>query len=102
MSVATSAPDEKSDAGSGPGSHHGTADEFLNVLTTGPSAQVADPPTLPRLDYNLWDYKTKLFLICGLLVLEMSVLPIVLFYSLWYCTTLRHGISKSSQSCSVE
>jgi len=50
---------------------------------------------LPRLNYNLWDHKTKLCIVSGLLILECSVLPIVLFYGLWYGTTLRHGICAS-------
>ncbi|KAI1776619.1 hypothetical protein F4818DRAFT_411239 [Hypoxylon cercidicola] len=49
-------------------------------------------PGLPRLNYKLLDHKKKLFLVGGLLVLEGSILPIVLFYPLWYATTLRHGI----------
>ncbi|KAK3693159.1 hypothetical protein B0T22DRAFT_496056 [Podospora appendiculata] len=49
-------------------------------------------PGLPRLNYNLWDYKTKLFIISGLLIIESSLLPIALFYGLWFNTTLRHGI----------
>ncbi|KAI1417027.1 hypothetical protein F5Y13DRAFT_153575 [Hypoxylon sp. FL1857] len=49
-------------------------------------------PGLPRLNYKLLDHKKKLFLVGGLLVLEGSILPIVLFYPLWFATTLRHGI----------
>ncbi|KAI5859997.1 hypothetical protein GGS23DRAFT_583385 [Durotheca rogersii] len=47
---------------------------------------------LPQLNYRLLEHKTKLFLVGGLLVLEGSILPIVLFYPLWFNTTLRHGI----------
>ncbi|KAI1764241.1 hypothetical protein GGR53DRAFT_327627 [Hypoxylon sp. FL1150] len=53
---------------------------------------VEELPGLPRLNYNLMDHKTKLFVVGGLLVLEGSILPIILFYPLWYLTTLRHGI----------
>ncbi|KAI0900075.1 hypothetical protein F4806DRAFT_277739 [Annulohypoxylon nitens] len=57
---------------------------------------VKDPseelPGLPRLNYKLLDHKKKLFLVGGLLVLEGSILPIVLFYPLWFATDLRHGI----------
>ncbi|KAI1073960.1 hypothetical protein F5B20DRAFT_475491 [Whalleya microplaca] len=49
-------------------------------------------PGLPRLNYNLWDHKLKLFLVGGLLLLEGSILPIILFYPLWFATDLRHGI----------
>ncbi|KAI2621191.1 hypothetical protein GGR54DRAFT_630280 [Hypoxylon sp. NC1633] len=49
-------------------------------------------PGLPRLNYKLLDHKKKLFLVGGLLLLEGSILPIVLFYPLWFATSLRHGI----------
>jgi len=50
-------------------------------------------PGLPRLNYNLWDYKTKLIIVVTLLVIESALLPIALFYGLWFHTTLRHGIT---------
>ncbi|KAI1097299.1 hypothetical protein F4804DRAFT_181432 [Jackrogersella minutella] len=57
---------------------------------------VKDPseelPGLPRLNYRLLDHKKKLFLVGGLLLFEGSILPIVLFYPLWFDTDLRHGI----------
>ncbi|KAI1450622.1 hypothetical protein F5Y02DRAFT_369451 [Annulohypoxylon stygium] len=60
------------------------------------ATMVKDPgeelPGLPRLNYKLLDHKKKLFLVGGLLVLEGSILPIVLFYPLWFATDLRHGI----------
>lgn len=49
-------------------------------------------PGLPRLSYNLWDHKTKLFTVTALLVIEASLLPVGLYYGLWYGTTLQHGI----------
>jgi len=49
-------------------------------------------PGLPRLNYNLWNYKTKLIIVTSLLVIESSILPLALFYGLWFYTTLRHGI----------
>lgn len=51
-------------------------------------------PGLPRLNYNLLDHKWKLSFVVFLLVVESSLLPIALFYGLWYGTTLRHGIRK--------
>ncbi|KAK0710180.1 hypothetical protein B0T26DRAFT_724282 [Lasiosphaeria miniovina] len=59
---------------------------------TGPVPDLPEAHGLPRLNYNLWDYKTKLFVVTGLLVVESSLLPIALFYGLWFSTTLRHGI----------
>lgn len=49
-------------------------------------------PGLPRLKYNMMDYKWKLIIVSSLLVIESSLLPIALFYGLWYGTSLRHGI----------
>jgi len=49
-------------------------------------------PGLPRLNYNLWNYKWKLFIVTFLLAIESSLVPIALFYGLWFRTTLRHGI----------
>ncbi|KAK0640665.1 hypothetical protein B0T16DRAFT_335694 [Cercophora newfieldiana] len=49
-------------------------------------------PGLPRLNYNLWHYKWKLFFVTFLLTIESSLVPIALFYGLWFHTTLRHGI----------
>ncbi|KAH7629699.1 hypothetical protein B0T09DRAFT_339969 [Sordaria sp. MPI-SDFR-AT-0083] len=51
-----------------------------------------DTPGLPRLRYNMLDYKWKLIIVSSLLVIESSLLPIALFYGLWYGTSLRHGI----------
>ncbi|KAK3402374.1 hypothetical protein B0T20DRAFT_137913 [Sordaria brevicollis] len=51
-----------------------------------------DYPGLPRMNYNVLDYKWKLIIVSSLLVIESSLLPIALFYGLWYGTTLRHGI----------
>ncbi|KAK4236598.1 hypothetical protein C8A03DRAFT_35499 [Achaetomium macrosporum] len=49
-------------------------------------------PGLPRLRYRILDYKLKLSIIVGLLVLESSLLPISLYYGLILGTTLRSGI----------
>lgn len=61
--------------------------------TLGQSAR-EEVPGLPRLNYNLLEHKWKLSIVTFLLVLESSLLPIALFYGLWYGTTLRHGIRK--------
>ncbi|RWA05783.1 hypothetical protein EKO27_g9323 [Xylaria grammica] len=49
-------------------------------------------PGLPRLEYRLMEHKRKLFVVSGLLIFEGSLLPLILFYPLWYATSLRHGI----------
>lgn len=70
--------------------HHSNRPQFAEVLSR--STAVSDPSGLPKLSYNLWDHKTKLLIVTALLVLELSLLPIILFYTLWFSTNLRHGI----------
>ena len=72
--------------------HHSNRPEFARVLSR--NTPVSDPSGLPRLNYNLWDHKTKLLTVTALLVLELSLLPIILFYTLWFATNLQHGICK--------
>ncbi|KAI0204827.1 hypothetical protein F4808DRAFT_311901 [Astrocystis sublimbata] len=72
------------------------APEYGDALHTARRSMAHDRygvlPGLPRLEYNLMDHWKKLFLVGGLLILEGSALPIILFYPLWYKTNLRHGI----------
>ena len=49
---------------------------------------------LPRLDYNIMHYKTKLFIVTSLLIFEGSVAPVIFYYALTFGTDLREGISK--------
>ncbi|KAI0172166.1 hypothetical protein GGR52DRAFT_457482 [Hypoxylon sp. FL1284] len=74
----------------------GLADESGCASSTSSAPAVKNRseelPGLPRLNYKLLHHKKKLFLVGGLLVLEGSILPIILFYPLWYTTDLRHGI----------
>lgn len=51
---------------------------------------------LPRLDYNILHYKTKLFIVTGLLLFEGSIAPVILYYALSLGTSLREGISEYS------
>jgi len=66
-----------------------TRSDEVSTMTGDVAEEV---PGLPRLNYNLWEHKTKLFIMAFLLSLECSLLPIILYYSLWYKTNLRHGI----------
>ncbi|KAI8623461.1 hypothetical protein F5Y19DRAFT_372296 [Xylariaceae sp. FL1651] len=73
------------------------APEYGNALSSARRRSMQkgpydDLPGLPRLEYRLMEHKKKLFLISGLLIFEGSLLPILLFYPLWYATELRHGI----------
>lgn len=54
----------------------------------------AEVTGLPQLNYNPHNNKWKLYSVVFLFVLESSLLPIALFYGLWYGTNLRHGIRK--------
>ena len=49
---------------------------------------------LPRLDYNIMHYKTKLFIVTSLLIFEGSVAPVIFYYDLTFGTDLREGIRK--------
>lgn len=69
------------------------ADQSAGSSTQGPEPR-EEVPGLPRLNYNLLEHKWKLSVVTFLLVLESSLLPIALFYGLWFGTTLRHGIRK--------
>ncbi|KAI1434473.1 hypothetical protein GGR50DRAFT_404389 [Xylaria sp. CBS 124048] len=73
------------------------APEYGEAVTSArrrstPKSPSGDLPPLPRLEYNLMDHKRKLFVVSGLMIFEGSLLPIALFYPLWYYTDLRHGI----------
>lgn len=93
MSSAESATLEKPD-------HDGTSNQSSsNQSQTEDYASVvqgAEQPGLPRLNYNLKDHKKTLVIVVSLLVIESSLLPVALFYGLWFSTSLRHGISKSN------
>jgi len=74
---------------------HGPPSSSPPRTTSATAADANDPdvlPGLPRLDYNLWDHKTKLYIIVFLLVVESSLLPIALYYGLFFHTTLRLGL----------
>lgn len=82
-----------------------TAPEYGRALSSARRRSMAEDRYdvlvgLPRLEYNLLDHKMKLFLVSGLLILEGSILPLVLFYPLWYATTVRHGIRKYNSGSS--
>ncbi|KAF2973459.1 hypothetical protein GQX73_g122 [Xylaria multiplex] len=70
---------------------YGSAMDSARRMSTAKD-EYGNLPGLPRLEYRLMEHKTKLFVVSGLLIFEGSVLPIVLFYPLWYATNLRHGI----------
>lgn len=57
-----------------------------------PVAEFEEYPGLPRLNYRILDYKVKLSIVVFLLVLESALVPIILYYSLAFTTSLRMGI----------
>lgn len=89
MSSAESATAEKPDHDGSSNRSRTEAEDFASVV------QGAEQPGLPRLNYNLKEHKTTLIIVVSLLVMETSLLPVALFYGLWFYTNLRHGISKS-------
>ena len=44
---------------------------------------------LPQLPYSLRDHKSSIALIWTLLALDAAIIPLTLFYPLWYATTLK-------------
>jgi len=64
-------------------------DESLQPSSNPPSVGLALPP----LNYNIWDpeRRKKLLLVVTLLVIESGLLPIALYYTLWFKTNLNHG-----------
>lgn len=55
-----------------------------------PASSLIQP--LPELPYSLRDHKRNIFIIWTLLAIDSAILPIVLFYPLWYGTDLRPAI----------
>ena len=45
-------------------------------------------PVLPELPYSLRDHKKNIALIWTLLALDAAIMPLALFYPLWYATSL--------------
>jgi len=58
--------------------------------------------TLPELPYSIRDGKgSKMMFAWILIVLDLCILPLVLFYSLWYATDLGHYIRRSPRPCII-
>lgn len=86
---------ETTGTGTDTASVHGPSSSPPRHSISAPAPDSHDPevlPGLPRLDYNLWHYKTKLSIIVFLLVVESSLLPIALYFGLFFHTTLRLGL----------
>ena len=93
------------DAMSAPSEPHATPLEPLDVSATndtavangGPNinAPVTNTPgsdtlrpALPELPYSLRDHKLNIAIIWSLLALDAAIMPLVLFYPLWYASDL--------------
>ncbi|KAI0970703.1 hypothetical protein F4678DRAFT_115875 [Xylaria arbuscula] len=90
--MAESSSDSENMAGSNGAPEYGSAVCSARRSMSGTRDEYGSLPGLPRLEYRLMDHKLKLFVVSGLLIFEGSVLPLVLFYPLWFATNLRHGI----------
>ncbi|KAL2045974.1 hypothetical protein ABVK25_011863 [Lepraria finkii] len=55
---------------------------------SGTSSPPRLSPTLPELPYSLRDHKRSIALIWTLFALDAAIIPLALFYSLWYATSL--------------
>ena len=62
-----------------------------NPPMTGSISEKSLPATsqLPRLPYSLREHKLSIIVIWTLLAIDGAILPIALFYPLWYATSLR-------------
>ena len=60
----------------------------LNSMTPS-SADVDLQPLLPPLPYSLHDHKKNICLVWSLFALDSAILPIALFYILWFASSLQ-------------
>ncbi|KAK3167200.1 hypothetical protein OEA41_010326 [Lepraria neglecta] len=56
---------------------------------SGTSSPPRLSPVLPKLSYSLRDHKKNIALIWTLLALDVAIMPLALFYPLWYATSLE-------------
>jgi len=63
----------------------GTSLASLNVTS---STSTPPRPSLPQLPYSLRDHKTSIAIICSLLLLDATFMPLALFYPLWCASDL--------------
>ena len=56
---------------------------------TPSSAEVDLQPDLPSLPYSLHEHKKNICLVWSLFALDSAILPIVLFYVLWFASSLQ-------------
>lgn len=59
-----------------------------NSNTDGSGTSSPLSPLLPQLPYSLRDHKRNITIIWTLLALDAAIIPLVLFYPLWYDTNL--------------
>jgi hypothetical protein len=61
-------------------------DSSINLARGGP----------PSLEYDLRKRRVKIALFCTMVLIDSLIIPIVLFYVLWYTTHLEHSTSKGA------
>lgn len=47
-----------------------------------------NPPGLPSLDYSLKQRRRAISVSCAIVIFDFCLLPVVLFYALWFGTSL--------------
>ena len=66
----------------------GTSLASLNVASGSSIPPRSDSPSLPQLPYSLRDHKKSIAVIWTLLALDAAIMPLALFYPLWYASDL--------------
>ena len=60
----------------------------LNSLNVASGSSTPHQPVLPQLPYSLREHKKSIAIIWSLLLLDATIMPLTLFYPLWYATNL--------------
>jgi hypothetical protein len=51
-----------------------------------------------RLDYDLREHKKSIFTFGVVVIFDSMIIPVALFFTLWYCTDLDHDTSLSHKA----
>ena len=60
----------------------------INVASNSSIIPRSSSPSLPQLPYSLRDHKKSIAVIWTLLALDAAIMPLALFYPLWYASDL--------------
>jgi hypothetical protein len=59
---------------------------FMTIESGGP----------PSLEYDIHQRRFKIALFCTMVLIDSMIIPVVLFFVLWYTTHLEHSTSKAA------